>query len=98
MAKWVYMFSEGDMTMRNLLGERRTWREWQASDCGSTGIKYSTGLGTCTKMVARLTTRSWHRPWKALRRWKSSMERNLAILKPAPIIEFVPVQEHPCEV
>ena len=28
MAKWVYMFSEGDMTMRNLLGGKGSepWR------------------------------------------------------------------------
>ena len=82
MAKWVYMFSEGDMTMRNLLGGKGA----NLAEMTSIGLPVPQGFTitteACTqytKMVARLTTRSWHRPWKALRRWKSSMERNLAI-------------------
>ena len=35
MAKWVYMFSEGDMTMRNLLGGKGDDKHRSA---GSTGI------------------------------------------------------------
>ena len=34
MAKWVYMFSEGDMTMRNLLGGKGA----NHRSAGSTGI------------------------------------------------------------
>ena len=82
MAKWVYMFSEGDMTMRNLLGGKGA----NLAEMTSIGLPVPQDLQSqlrlvpsITKMVARLTTRSWHRPWKALRRWKSSMERNLAI-------------------
>ena len=82
MAKWVYMFSEGDMTMRNLLGGKGA----NLAEMTSIGLPVPQGFTitteACTQYyedVARLTTRSWHRPWKALRRWKSSMERNLAI-------------------
>ena len=82
MAKWVYMFSEGDMTMRNLLGGKGA----NLAEMTSIGLPVPQGFTITTEACTqyyedgrKINDGSWHRPWKALRRWKSSMERNLAI-------------------
>ena len=79
--KWVYMFSEGDMTMRNLLGGKGA----NLAEMTSIGLPVPQGFTITTeaimKMDVRSTTRSWLRLWKALRKWKRSTERNSEILR-----------------
>ena len=82
--KWVYMFSEGDMTMRNLLGGKGA----NLAEMTSIGLPVPQGFTVTTeactqtmRMADRSTTRSWVRLWKALRKWKRSTERNSAILR-----------------
>ena len=82
--KWVYMFSEGDMTMRNLLGGKGA----NLAEMTSIGLPVPQGFTitteACTqymKMVVKSTTKSWLRLWKALRKWKRSTERNSEILR-----------------
>ena len=83
--KWVYMFSEGDMTMRNLLGGKG------ANLAEMTSIRSSVYhrdsqlqqklVHSTMRMAVRLTMKSWLRSWTALRRWKKSTERNSEILR-----------------
>ncbi len=80
--KWVYMFSEGDMTMRNLLGGKGA----NLAEMTSIGLPVPQGFTitteactSITRMVVRSTMRSWLRLWKALRRWKRSTVRNSVI-------------------
>ena len=70
--KWVYMFSEGDMTMRNLLGGKGA----NLAEMTSIGQRL---VRSTTRMDVRSTTRSWRRLWKALRRWRRSTVRNSVI-------------------
>ena len=80
--KWVYMFSEGDMTMRNLLGGKGA----NLAEMTSIGLPVPQGFtitteacSSTTRMDVRSTTRSWRRLWKALRRWRRSTVRNSVI-------------------
>ena len=80
--KWVYMFSEGDMTMRNLLGGKGA----NLAEMTDIGLPVPQDSQSQRRLVlsimrtdARSTTRSWHRLWKALRKWRRSTERNSAI-------------------
>lgn len=66
MAKWVYMFTEGNATMRNLLGgkganlaEMTSWdfRYRRASPSQPKLVR------STTKMEERSMTRSWIRSW-----------------------------------
>ncbi len=67
--KWVYMFSEGDMTMRNLLGGKGAnlaeMTEHRTS--GTTGIHNSQlrHVLSTMRMDVKSTTKSWLRLWKA---------------------------------
>ncbi len=80
--KWVYMFSEGDMTMRNLLGGKGA----NLAEMTSIGLPVPQGFTITTepahstmRTAARSATRSWHRLWTASRRWKRSTARSSAI-------------------
>ena len=73
--KWVYMFSEGDMTMRNLLGGKGA----NLAEMTSIGLPVPQGFTITTEACARSATRSWHRLWTASRRWKRSTARSSAI-------------------
>ena len=68
MAKWVYMFSEGDMTMRNLLGGKGA----NLAEMTSIGLPVPQGFTITTeaslsimRMAVRSTMRLWRRLWKA---------------------------------
>ena len=67
--KWVYMFDEGDMTMRNLLGGK------------GANLAEMTKIGLPVPQGFTVTMKSWLRSWMALRRWKKSTERNSEILR-----------------
>ena len=47
MAKWVYMFSEGDMTMRNLLGGKGA----NLAEMTSIGLPVQIGRASCRERV-----------------------------------------------
>ena len=79
--KWVYMFSEGDMTMRNLLGGKganlaEMTRNRTSCTTGISQSQQRLVLSTM-KMVVRLTTRSWLRLWKALRKMEESQRKEI---------------------
>ena len=100
--KWVYMFSEGNMSMRNLLGGKGA----NLAEMTDIGLPVPQGFTitteACTQYyedsTARLTTKSWHRLWKALRKWKRSTERNSETSRIHYLFLFVPVLEHLCQV
>ena len=82
--KWVYLFSEGNANMRNLLGGKganlaemtilvyRFLRDLQLQQ----KLVHST-----MKMAERSMTRSWARSWNISERWKRSPARSLVIRK-----------------
>ena len=76
--KWVYMFSEGDMTMRNLLGGKGA----NLAEMTSIGLPVPQGFTITTEACTQYYEDGRKiRLWKALRKWKRSTERNSAILR-----------------
>ncbi len=73
MAKWVYMFTEGNADMRNLLGGKGA----NLAEMTNLGLPVPQGFTIQQKLVLstmrmedRSTMRSWLRSWKQLQRWK----------------------------
>ncbi len=67
MAKWVYMFTEGNADMRNLLGGKGA----NLAEMTNLGLPVPQGFTITTRLVHstmrmadRSTTRSWVRSWK----------------------------------
>ena len=56
--KWVYMFTEGNATMRNLLGGKGA----NLAEMTSLGLPVPQGF-TVTKMAERSMMRLWRRSW-----------------------------------
>ena len=82
MTKWVYMFTEGDATMRNTLGGKGA----NLAEMTKLGLPVPQGFQSLQmlvlstmKMEERLTMRSWNRSWKQSLKWKRSQERNSVI-------------------
>ncbi len=82
--KWVYMFSEGDMTMRNLLGGKGA----NLAEMTALVFLYHRAsqsqlrlVHSTMRMDVRSMMRSWLRLWKVLRRWKRSTARSSVILR-----------------
>ena len=80
--KWVYMFSEGDMTMRNLLGGKGA----NLAEMTSIGLPVPQGFTITTEACTqyyedgrKINDEIWRRLWKALRRWRRSTVRNSVI-------------------
>ena len=81
--KWVYMFSEGDMTMRNLLGGKGA----NLAEMTSIGLPVPQGFTITTEACTQYYEDGRkindeimaRRLWKALRRWRRSTVRNSVI-------------------
>ena len=76
--KWVYLFSEGNANMRNLLGGKGA----NLAEMTNLGLPVPQGFTITTealhstmKMAERSMTRSWARSWNISERWKRSPER-----------------------
>ena len=92
MAKWVYMFTEGNADMRNLLGGKGA----NLAEMTNLGLPYRRASPSQQKLVRstmktaeRSMMRSWHRSWKQLQRWKRSPERNSVTKKIHCLFPFV---------
>ena len=99
MAKWVYMFTEGNADMRNLLGGKGA----NLAEMTNLGLPVPQGFTVTTeactmRMADRSTTRSWVRSWKQSIKWKESQERNSETLRIRCSFLYVPEQELPCQV
>ena len=91
--KWVYMFTEGNATMRNLLGGKGA----NLAEMTNLGLPVPQKLVLSTmKTEEKLMMRSWLRSWNLSQKWKRSPERNSATKKILFWFPFVLVQEHPC--
>ena len=66
MAKWVYMFTEGNAGMRNLLGGKGVW----ACRCLRVLRLRQKHVRSTMRMEERSMMRSWDRSWKPSQRWK----------------------------
>ena len=87
--KWVYMFSEGDMTMRNLLGGKGA----NLAEMTSIGLPVPQGFTITTEACTQyyedgrkindeiMAEIMEYIEKMALRKWKRSTERNSAILR-----------------
>ena len=62
MSKWVYLFTEGDAGMRELLGGKGA----NLSEMTKIGLPVPQGFTTAD----RLMTKSWDRSWTMLQKWK----------------------------
>ena len=101
MAKWVYMFTEGNADMRNLLGGKGA----NLAEMTNLGLPVPQGFTitteACTqymRMEDRSTTRSWVRSWKQSPRWKELPERNSVTSRILCLFPFVQAQELLCQV
>ena len=101
MAKWVYMFTEGNATMRNLLGGKGA----NLAEMTNLGLPVPQGFTITTEACTqyyedgrKLTTKSWHRSWNPSQRWKKLQVRNSEIKKTRFLYLFVQEQGHQCRV
>lgn len=82
--KWVYLFTEGDASMRNLLGGKGA----NLAEMTNIGLPVPQGFTITTedahsimKMDVRSTKRSRPRSMNISARWKRLPERSLVILR-----------------
>ena len=101
MAKWVYMFTEGNATMRNLLGGKGA----NLAEMTNLGLQYHRAsqlpqrlVLSTMRMEEKLTTKSRHRSWNPSQRWKKLQVRNSEIKKTRFLYLFVQEQGHQCRV
>ena len=99
--KWVYMFSEGDMTMRNLLGGKGA----NLAEMTSIGLPVPQGFTITTEACTqyyedgrKINDEIMAQAMKALRRWKKSTARSSAIRRTRCWFPFVLVLVLPCRV
>lgn len=73
MAKWVYMFTEGNAGMRNLLGGKgANLAEMTSLACRCLRVLRlrQKHVRSTMRMEERSMMRSWDRSWKPSQRWK----------------------------
>ena len=84
MAKWVYMFSEGDASMRNTLGGKGANLAEMTKIIGADVVPQGFTIITdaCTKYYEdgkKINDEIWNRSWMQSLKWKKLQERNSAI-------------------
>ena len=101
MAKWVYLFSEGNANMRNLLGGKGA----NLAEMTNLGMPVPQGFTVTTEACTdyynngkKISRRFRDRSLTLWLNWRRSRERPLAILRIRFWFPFVPVREHPCRV
>ena len=91
MAKWVYMFTEGNADMRNLLGGKGA----NLAEMTNLGLPVPQGFTVTTEACTQYYE---VRSWKQSIKWKESQERNSETLRIRCSFLYVPEQELPCQV
>ena len=101
MAKWVYMFTEGNATMRNLLGGKGA----NLAEMTSLGLPVPQGFTVTTEACTqyyedgrKINDEIMSQIMDLLLNWKRSQERNSEIKRILFLFPFVPEQELPCRV
>ena len=84
--KYVYMFTEGNAKMRNLLGGK------------GAGLAEMTNAHSTMRITARSTMRSWGRLRKPSANWRKSPEKSSGIKRIRFLYLFVPVHALLCRV
>ena len=99
--KWVYMFSEGNMSMRNLLGGKGA----NLAEMTDIGLPVPQGFTITTEACTqyyedgrKINDEIMAQAMEALRKWKRSTERNSETSRIHYLFLFVPVPEHLCQV
>ena len=101
MAKWVYMFTEGDASMRNTLGGKGA----NLAEMTKLGLPVPQGFtittDACTQYYEdgrKINDEIMEQIMDAIVKWKKLLERNLEIKKIHFLYLFVQEQEHLCQV
>ena len=94
MAKWVYMFTEGNATMRNLLGGKGA----NLAEMTSLGLPVPQGFTVTTEACTQNYEDGRKINDEIMLNWKRSQERNSEIKRILFLFPFVPEQELPCRV
>ena len=99
MAKWVYMFTEGNATMRNLLGGKGA----NLAEMTNLGLPVPQGFTVTTEACTQyyedgrqINDEIMVRSWKPSIKWKESQERNSEIRRIRFSFQFVLEQELLC--
>ena len=97
--KWVYMFTEGNATMRNLLGGKGA----NLAEMTNLGLPVPQGFTITTEACTqyyedgrKINDEIMAQIMESITKWKRSPERNSATKKILFWFPFVLVQEHPC--
>ncbi len=99
MAKWVYLFSEGNATMRNLLGGKGA----NLAEMTNLGLPVPQGFTVTTEACTQyyedgrqINDEIIARLWMQWQNSKRSQERNSEIKRIRFSFPFVPAPELPC--
>ena len=99
MAKWVYMFTEGNATMRNLLGGKGA----NLAEMTNLGLPVPQGFTVTTEACTQyyedgrqINDEIMGQIWKPSIKWKELQERNSEIRRIHFSFRFVPEQELLC--
>ena len=97
--KWVYLFSEGNANMRNLLGGKGA----NLAEMTNLGLPVPQGFTITTEACTqyyedgrKINDEIMGQIMDISERWKRSPARSLVIRKIHFWFPFVPVLEHPC--
>ena len=101
MAKWVYMFTEGNANMRNLLGGKGA----NLAEMTNLGMPVPQGFTVSTEACTRyyddgkvIASDIEEQIYEYLGKMEKSTARSLAIQRIPFLFPFVPVLEHLCPV
>ena len=99
--KWVYMFSEGDMTMRNLLGGKGA----NLAEMTAIGLPVPQGFTITTEACTqyyedgrKINDEIMAQAMDGVKKMRRSTARSSEILRIHYLYQFVQVQEHLCQV
>ena len=97
--KWVYMFTEGNANMRNLLGGKGA----NLAEMTNLGLPVPQGFTITTEACTQyyedgrqINDEIMAQIMTAMRRWKRLPARNSVIKRIRSLFPFVPEPEHPC--
>ena len=101
MAKWVYMFTEGNADMRNLLGGKGA----NLAEMTSLGLPVPQGFTITTEACTqyyedgrKINDEIMEQIMEAVTKMKPSQRRNSVTKRIRCLFPFVPEQEHLCRV
>ena len=101
MAKWVYMFTEGNADMRNLLGGKGA----NLAEMTNLGLPVPQGFTITTEACTqyyedgrKINDEIMDQIMRPLRRWKASPGKSSVTKRIRCLSPFVPERVHPCRV